>query len=128
MAHDLRLPEREPTQDALIKTLERLHVCGERLFDALIEKDLTRTLALLAERQRLLESADRSGAEAFEGEAMRPLVASLRAQNERLRDALNLRKQAIESALAEVDQIRKRSASYAPAPSGRRVLRKGLRA
>ena len=109
----------------MIELLENLHVCGERLFDALIANDLERAIELLEERDGLIVrlSAIR---EKPDVEALRPLASSLRAQNERIGDALDLRKQALEAALEQSQRLRKGQATYAAAPARRSVLRAGL--
>lgn len=111
----------------MINLLEQLHVCGERLFDALIENDLELALQLLSDRESLMEQVA-AVHEKPDEEALHPLVASLRAQNERISDALELRKQVIENALSNSYRLRRGQASYATPPSRRKVLHAGLNA
>ena len=112
----------------VIELLEHLHVCGERLFDALIANDLEHALELLDEREGLMVRLS-SMREKPDSEALRPLAASLRAQNERIADALDLRRQSLEAALEEVYRMRRGRASYdTQQPAHRRVLQTGLSA
>ena len=111
----------------VIELLEHLHVCGERLFDALIDNDLEHALQLLEERDGLVGRLS-AMQQKPDDEALRPLAASLRAQNDRIADALDLRRQSLEAALEEVYRMRKGQAMYATQPARRKVLQTGLRA
>ncbi len=111
----------------MIELLEQLHACGERLFDALIENDLQRANELLKEREALMSRIS-AVTEKPDEAALRPLAASLEAQNARIADALDFRKQAIEKALTEGHRLRRGQASYSGHAPRRKVLRTGLNA
>jgi hypothetical protein len=121
------MPTHESANRPVIELLEQLHVCGERLFDALIANDLERALTLLDERDGLVVRLSAMN-ERPDDEALRPLAASLRAQNDRIADALDLRRQALEAAIQETYRLRRGHESYAARPERRKVLQAGLRA
>ena len=118
--------ERE-RQHPVIQLLEHIHVCGERLFDALIGNDLETALRLLNEREGMIGRLQLAESRPDE-ETLRPIAASLSAQNERISDALDLRRQAIETALDETMRLRRGNAGYAQPGERRKVLRAGLEA
>ncbi|HEX7072010.1 MAG TPA: hypothetical protein VF190_14450 [Rhodothermales bacterium] len=128
MAQPLQLVTTHESATRHVKELlEQLHVCGERLFDALISNDLERALTLLDERDRLVVRLSALN-ERPDEQALRPLAASLRAQNDRIADALDLRRQALEKAIEETVKLRRGHESYTARPERRKVLHAGLEA
>lgn len=111
----------------VIELLERLHICGERLFDALIGNELDDALRLLDERDALVSRLAAIRVKP-DDEALRPMAASLKAQNDRIADALDLRRQALETAVENTYHRRNGQPANSMRPDKRIVQHSGFKA